>query len=110
MLSMTNIDKPHAEAKTSHVDHIGVWVYNSPPTNNIEFPIAVAASQQPCINPCIFGGATFETNARPRGDMKSSATVKIKYKTIITIGVTLIAFIASTDILLNSSFDGNAKE
>ena len=78
--------------------------------NSKELPTAVAASQHPCINPCKWGGATFDTKDNPSGEINNSATVRIKYKPIIIQGVTRIASISAVVIELKASFAGKVKE
>ena len=58
------------------------------PINSNWFPIAVAASQPPCMVPLYCGGATFDTNEIPIGLRKSSAIVRIKYVPMSRYGVT----------------------
>ena len=48
------------------------------PTKMKRLPIAVAPSQRPWQRPSMLLGATLDTNDRPRGEMKSSATVRKK--------------------------------
>lgn|SRR5690554_297666 len=50
-----------------------------PITPTSRLPIAVAASQPPCISPLYCGGDTFETNDNPIGLRNNSATVRPKY-------------------------------
>ena len=108
--SITIIDPAVAPTKTSQQDQIGTEVYKIPPMNSNELPIAVAASQPPCINPCRCGGATFDTKDNPRGEIKSSATVSMKYKPTITHGVTRILLISASDIEPKASLVGSTNE
>ena len=54
------------------------FIHNELPTKRSAFPIAVAASQPPCMRPWNRGGETFETNESPIGLRYNSATVKTK--------------------------------
>ena len=51
---------------------------SEPMTPTKRLPIAVAASQPPCIIPLYCGGATLATNDRPIGLSSSSAMVSVK--------------------------------
>ena len=78
MPSITSIESTHTVTNTVHVMEIDMFSYIIAPKKSEKLPTAVAASQPPCINPCMCGGATFDTNDKPSGEIKSSATVKIK--------------------------------
>ena len=75
-----------------------------------ELPTAVAANQQPCIKPCKWGGATFDTKDNPSGEINNSATVRMKYKPIIIHGVTRMALISAALIVLSASLAGSVNE
>ena len=79
---MTNI--PHS-MYNSIFPHIKL------PTKSNLFPIAVANSQPPCINPWKRGGATLETNDNPMGLRNNSAIVSIRYELISQYGETLMS-------------------
>ena len=58
--------------------HRGILLYIRGPIHKKRLPTAVAPSQSPWQSPRRCYGATFDTNERPRGEMKSSATVRKK--------------------------------
>ena len=62
---------------TQHIQ-MGHLLYISGPIQSKPLPTAVAPSQSPWQSPCRFLGATFDTKDSPRGEMKSSATVRKK--------------------------------
>ena len=76
--NITAIEMKQTMAKTLHVaDREMLW-YITAPRKRQALPTAVAPSQQPCMRPWRWAGATFDTNERPRGEMNSSATVRMK--------------------------------
>ena len=109
MPSITHIDTRQMSRKTPQHFQIGQALSMIGPTKMKRLPIAVAPSQRPWHRPTMLRGATFETKDRPSGEMKSSATVRKKYVTIITHGAaferpiwTIWALVSSR----NSSPDG----
>jgi hypothetical protein len=76
--NMAPIDTRHTITKTDQVTEIEIFSYIIAPRNKEKLPIAVAVSQPPCIKPCMWAGATFDTNESPRGEINNSATVSVK--------------------------------
>lgn len=76
--SINNIEATHTATNTVQVMEIEIFSYIIAPKISEKFPTAVAVNHPPCINPCICGGATFETKDNPKGDINNSATVSIK--------------------------------
>ena len=78
MPSMTIMEIRQTPMNTLQQIQMGKLVYIRGPIQRSPLPTAVAPSQRPWQRPSRFFGATLETKLRPRGLMKSSATVMKK--------------------------------
>ena len=78
MPNITPIEMRHTTKNTVQQIHNGMLLYINEPKNKNALPIAVAPNHKPWHKPNICFGATFDTNDKPSGEMKSSATVKKK--------------------------------
>ena len=78
MPNITPIEMRHTTKNTVQHCQIGQALYMRGPIHNKRLPSAVAPNHKPWHKPNMCFGATFDTNDKPSGEMKSSATVKKK--------------------------------
>ena len=107
MESIIAMEMRQKPANTAQVIHwLGKVFSIVTPRAMKRLPIAVAVSHKPWQMPWRCCGATFDTNESPRGEMKSSATVRKKYVTISTYGLDFIDILTASSSPLNSSPEG----
>ena len=76
--NITNMETTQTLTNTVQVIEMDIFSYIIAPKKSEKLPIAVAVNQPPCMSPCMCGGATFDTNDNPSGEINNSATVSIK--------------------------------